>query len=144
MPRVFARYNVTVHVPRRPYAELLRGIPTIRVFEALACGIPLITSPWQDSEGLFSPGEDFLVARDGAEMKQCLRAVLADEALASDLADHGRRTILERHTCAHRVDELIHVYRQLGTNRRSDTRPHPDTAPYPQDPRATPFPEATP
>jgi spore maturation protein CgeB len=55
-PRVFARYGVTVHVPRRPYVEALPGIPTIRVFEALACGIPLVSAPWSDSENLFTPG----------------------------------------------------------------------------------------
>src|SRR5207237_3600463 len=42
VPAVFARYRVTVHVPRRPYVQALPGIPTIRVFEALACGLPLL------------------------------------------------------------------------------------------------------
>src|SRR5206468_4012209 len=61
-PEAFARARLTVHVPRRPYVRSLRGIPTIRVFEALACGIPLISAPWEDAENLFTPGEDFLVA----------------------------------------------------------------------------------
>jgi spore maturation protein CgeB len=47
-PQVFARFRVTVHVPRRPYAAALPGIPTIRVFEALACGIPLVSAPWDE------------------------------------------------------------------------------------------------
>ncbi len=67
-PDLFARALATVHVPRRFYREVLPGIPTIRVFEALACGIPLVSAPWEDSEGLFTPGEDYLVANDGAEM----------------------------------------------------------------------------
>jgi spore maturation protein CgeB len=62
VPQVFARFKVTVHVPRRPYVHLLPGIPTIRPFEALACGIPLLSSPWDDTESLFTPGKDFLVA----------------------------------------------------------------------------------
>lgn len=114
VPWAFARHRVTVHVPRRPYASALPGIPTIRPFEALACGIPLVSSPWDDVEGLFTPGEDFLVARDGAEMKEHLRAVLNDEDLARELAQNGRRTILERHTCGHRVDELLEIARELG------------------------------
>ncbi|HSN85661.1 MAG TPA: glycosyltransferase [Thermoanaerobaculia bacterium] len=109
VPRAFARFRVTVHVPRRPYVETLPGIPTIRPFEAMACGIPLISAPWDDTEGLFTPGEDFLVARDGAEMKRHLRDVLNDPDLARQLAERGRRTILERHTCAHRVDELLAI-----------------------------------
>ena len=116
-PNVFARYGVTVHVPRRPYVAALPGIPTIRVFEALACGIPLVSAPWDDCEGLFEPGADFLVARDGKEMREQLRAVLGDPELARELADQGRRTILARHTCAHRVDELLAIYAELAPPR---------------------------
>jgi spore maturation protein CgeB len=114
VPEVFAQHAVTVHVPRRPYAQALPGIPTIRPFEALACGIPLLCSPWDDAEGLFTPGEDYLVARDGAEMTALLRSVLTDADLARHLAQHGRRTILERHTCGHRVDELLQIAEGLG------------------------------
>jgi spore maturation protein CgeB len=113
VPDVLARYAVTIHVPRRPYAEALRGIPTIRVFEALACGVPLISAPWHDDEGLFQPGEDYLVARSGAEMREYLRMLIAEPAHAAALAAHGRATILARHTCAHRVDELFAILREL-------------------------------
>lgn len=109
VPRTFAQFRVTVHIPRRPYVRELPGIPTIRVFEALACGIPLISAPWDDCEHLFTPGADFLVARDGAEMKKLLRRVLEDGVLARALARHGQDTILSRHTCAHRVDELLRI-----------------------------------
>ena len=113
VPQTFARYRVTVHVPRRPYTQALPGIPTIRPFEALACGIPLVSSPWNDVEGLFSPGVDFLVARDGNEMRDHLRLLLSDPDFARSLAAHGLRTILERHTCAHRVNELLGIYAEL-------------------------------
>jgi spore maturation protein CgeB len=113
VPQAFARFRVTVHVPRRPYAEALPGIPTIRPFEALACGIPLVSAPWTDSEGLFTAGRDYLVARDGREMKRHLRDLLHDRAMAREIAAAGRHTILDRHTCAHRVDELLTIDRQL-------------------------------
>lgn len=112
-PEVFARYRMTVHVPRRPYVEALRGIPTIRPFEALACGIPLICSPWEDAEHLFAPGNDYLVAHDGNEMKKHMRALLEDKQMARDLAEHGLATIRARHTCAHRVDELLGIYGKI-------------------------------
>jgi spore maturation protein CgeB len=117
VPDVFARFKVTVHVPRRPYVQALPGIPTIRPFEALACGIPLVCAPWDDVEGLFTPGKDFLVARHGAKMQRSLQDLLADEAMARDLAEHGRQTILRRHTCAHRVDELLAIYAELAGTR---------------------------
>src|SRR5205085_1877246 len=46
VPEAFAAAAATVHIPRRPYVRMLPGIPTIRVFEALACGIPLVCAPW--------------------------------------------------------------------------------------------------
>ncbi|HWH06010.1 MAG TPA: glycosyltransferase, partial [Gaiellaceae bacterium] len=112
-PAVFARHRVTVHVPRRPYVEALPGIPTIRPFEALACGIPLVSAPWHDVEGLFRAGEDHLVAADGAELCRALEAVLSDRELAASLRREGLRTIAERHTCAHRVDELLAIVGSL-------------------------------
>ena len=112
-PEVFARFRVTVHVPRRPYVEKLPGVPTIRPFEALACGIPLVCAPWDDAEHLFTPGRDYLVARDGEEMKRHLRRLLADAGLARELARHGLNTVRARHTCAHRVDELLDIYAEL-------------------------------
>jgi spore maturation protein CgeB len=110
VPDVFARARVTVHVPRRPYVTALPGIPTIRPFEAMACGIPLICSPWEDVEGLFRPGIDYLVARDGNEMTHLIHEVLTDPALAQQLSTCGLETIRSRHTCAHRVEELLNIY----------------------------------
>ncbi|HLD98994.1 MAG TPA: glycosyltransferase [Bdellovibrionota bacterium] len=113
VPEVFARFRATVHIPRRPYVEKLPGIPTIRVFEALACGIPLISAPWSDAENLFTPGRDFLVARDGNEMREHLKAVMHDRDLQTALSRHGLQTILKRHTCSHRTDELLAICREL-------------------------------
>jgi spore maturation protein CgeB len=113
VPEEFARHRFTLHVPRRPYVEALPGIPTIRVFEALACGIPLITAPWRDSEGLFQAGRDYLVARDGAEMRRWMWDLAADPALGAGLAAHGRATILARHTCGHRADELLAIHEDI-------------------------------
>jgi spore maturation protein CgeB len=112
-PRVFAEFEFTVHVPRRPYVKTLPGIPTIRPFEALASGIPLICSPWNDAEHLFHAGTDYLVANNGTEMKQQMRAVLNEPQLAAELARNGLETIRKRHTCAHRVDELLNICDEL-------------------------------
>ena len=114
VPEAFAAARLTLHIPRRPYVRELPGIPTIRPFEALACGIPLLCSPWDDAEHLFTPGRDFLVAHDGAEMKQLIERVLRDSSLAEELASHGLETIKQRHTCAHRVDELLKIYSAVG------------------------------
>jgi spore maturation protein CgeB len=113
VPELFARHRLTVHVPRRPYAEALPGIPTIRPFEALACGIPLVSAPWDDCEGLFRPEQDYLLARDCAEMREAMQAIVEFPEFAAKLRESGLETIRERHTCAHRVDELLAIDGEL-------------------------------
>jgi spore maturation protein CgeB len=120
VPEMFAKSQVTVHVPRRPYVSALAGIPTIRPFEAMACCLPLICSPWEDVEGLFRKGEDYLSAKNGAEMEQLLEEVLHDEKLAASLGRNGLATIQKRHTCSHRVDEVLRTYEQIAPAERPD------------------------
>ena len=91
----------------------LPGIPTIRVFEALACGIPLVIARWADTEGLFRPGENFLVAHSEAEMTKHLRAVFLDPELRASLAARGLEAIRAGHTCGHRVNELLDIVARL-------------------------------
>ena len=113
VPALFARHRLTVHVPRRSQAEALPGVPTIRPFEAMACGIPLICAPWDDYEGLFRAEQDYLLARDGAEMREAMQAILEFPEFAAELAESGLETIRARHTCAHRVDELLEIDAEL-------------------------------
>ena len=113
MPGIFARHRLTVHVPRRFYTQLLPGIPTIRVFEALACGIPLVCAPWDDREHLFRPGRDYLVARSADEMQAHMRALSEDRALASELAANGLSRVQAYHSCDVRAAELLAIVAQL-------------------------------
>jgi spore maturation protein CgeB len=114
-PEVFAQHLATVHVPRRFYVGMLPGIPTIRVFEALACGIPLVSAPWSDSEGLFNPGSDYLVARDESEMERHLNAIQHDPDLRRSLVESGLAAIRDRHSCAHRAEQLLAILETYGT-----------------------------
>jgi spore maturation protein CgeB len=111
-PQAFSRARVTVHVPRRPYATALPGIPTIRVFEALACGIPLICSPWSDEEQLF-PADSYLMASNEDEMAHAISSVLSDHDLAWRLVERGLNAIRARHTCANRVLALLSIVQSL-------------------------------
>jgi spore maturation protein CgeB len=111
-PLVYAESRLTVHIPRQQYAQAMHGIPTIRVFEALACGIPLISAPWCDSEKLFREG-DFLVARNASEMQAHMEHLLRDHAFAADQAQRGRETVLARHTCRHRAEELTAICEEV-------------------------------
>ncbi len=113
VPQVFSRPEFTVHVPRGFYARQLPGIPTIRVFEALACGVPLICAPWEDREGLFRAGDDFLVAHSREEMTKHMRALHHDPAFGQALAQSGLTRIRERHSCMHRALELVEHVEQF-------------------------------
>ena len=113
-PRAYARSQLTLHVPRKFYSNGLSGVPTIRVFETLACGIPLLCAPWSDTEGLFTQGEDYVCVENGKAMEAEIRYFLRDGRARQQLAAHGLRTIQEKHTCAHRARQLIDICEELG------------------------------
>jgi spore maturation protein CgeB len=114
VPEVFSKYRITAHVPRRPYVESLAGIPTIRPFEAMACGIPLLSSPWSDAENLFREGTDFKMVKNKKEMMQWMEKLLSETSLANQMAEKGLETIRSKHTCMHRVDELYGICEEIG------------------------------
>jgi spore maturation protein CgeB len=106
VPEAFGRARMTLHIPRGPYLELLPGIPTIRPFEALACAIPLLSTPWRDSEGLFREGRDYLPVSSPGEMREQILRLANDPDLCAEIGASGRETVLERHTCEHRAEQL--------------------------------------
>ena len=110
VPRVYSAAKVVLHVPRRQYVELLPGTPTIRVFEALASGACLVSLPWPDTDGLFRPG-DFVTVGSPAEMRDTLARLCRDEAARREIGARGRETILARHTCGHRADQILELLR---------------------------------
>jgi spore maturation protein CgeB len=120
-PAAFARARFTVHVPRRPYTEALPGIPTIRVFEALACGIPLISAPWSDCEGLFPTGS-YLSVRNECEMKDAMARLMCDPDICDELSAKGLTAIRNQHTCAHRVRKLLAIVAGLRNRGTAPTR----------------------
>jgi spore maturation protein CgeB len=113
-PRVYAGSVLSLHVPRKFYANGLSGIPTIRMFEVMACGSPLICSPWTDSEKLFRPSEDYVCVPDRRSVAATIQHLLRDETAREQLANNGLETIRKRHTCAHRAQELVEICGELG------------------------------
>jgi spore maturation protein CgeB len=107
VPRVYSAARVVLHVPRRQYVDLLPGTPTIRVFEALASGACLVSLPWQDTDRLFEAGAVYAVAHSPREMRDLLAWLCSDDAARQRFGQRGRATILARHTCQHRADQLL-------------------------------------
>jgi spore maturation protein CgeB len=111
-PSIYASARLTVHIPRQQYNSAMAGIPTIRVFEALASGIPLVSAPWQDTEHLFRP-DDFRFAHNASEMTATMQTLLNDPAAAAAQARRGLETVLAHHTCGHRAQELTKICEEL-------------------------------
>ena len=104
-PQTYAQSKLTAHVPRQQYSGAMKGIPTIRVFEALACGIPLLSAPWRDTEALFREG-DLRFVRSGTEMRDAIVELLENPLRAKEQAQQGVETILKHHTCRHRAEQV--------------------------------------
>jgi spore maturation protein CgeB len=111
-PAAYAASRLTLHIPRQQYRLAMSGIPTIRVFEALACGIPLISAPWNDTEHLFREG-DFTTVHTTQEMVAAMRNLLCDRKAAKQQAARGLETVLARHTCRHRAEQLTSICEEL-------------------------------
>ena len=77
--------------------------PSVRLFEATACGTPVISDEWPGLEALFRPGHDILLA---GQTRDVLAALDLPEQARVAIGDAGRRQTLARHTAAIRAGEL--------------------------------------
>ena len=82
--------------------------PATRVFEAVGAAACLITDAWEGIDLFLKPEEEVLVARDGKDVAELMRALTPQKARAIGRA--GLRRVLNEHTYAHRgaeVDALL-------------------------------------
>ena len=101
--RFYNAQRFTLNVTR---AEMIRAghSPSVRLFEAAACGVPIISDPWMGLEDFFTPGEEILLADTAAEVTEILRGTSVQAA--RELGERARRRVLAGHTAAHRAAEL--------------------------------------
>jgi spore maturation protein CgeB len=78
--------------------------PSIRLFEAGACGVPIISDSWPGLETIFTPDEDILIADTSAQVIECLREISPERA--RKIGQRGRDRILAQHTASQRAREL--------------------------------------
>jgi spore maturation protein CgeB len=79
--------------------------PSVRLFEAAACGTPIISDRWAGIDTLLQPGREIVLADSAAEVLAVLRGMDEDERLA--MAHRARARILAEHTAAHRAAQLV-------------------------------------
>jgi spore maturation protein CgeB len=78
--------------------------PSVRLFEAAACGVPIISDYWNGLESIFEMGTEVLVAHDMEDVVRYLRNT--SEAQRCQIAERARHRVLRQHTAAHRAAEL--------------------------------------
>jgi spore maturation protein CgeB len=78
--------------------------PSVRLFEAAACGTPIISDEWAGLDELFTPGEEIVIARTPDDVLRALRDVPEPERRR--IGARARRRVLAEHTAAHRAAEL--------------------------------------
>jgi spore maturation protein CgeB len=101
-PAFYAASRLTLNVTRRPMAEM-GYCPSGRLFEAAACGTPILSDWWEGLDGFFEPGAEVLVARTTGEAVGAIG--LPDEQL-SRIARCARERALDEHTADRRAREL--------------------------------------
>lgn len=101
----YSSSRLTLSVTRRPMAEL-GYCPSGRLFEAAACGVPILSDEWEGLDYFFEPGREILVARTTGHVMDAL--AMSDEALAR-IARAGRERALSNHTAARRALELENI-----------------------------------
>lgn len=102
-PPFYASQRFTLNVTRARMREA-GWSPSVRLFEAAACGVPVISDRWDGLEALFVPGEEILVADSGADVVAFLAEVGEEERRA--IGERARRRVLAEHTAARRIDRL--------------------------------------
>jgi len=78
--------------------------PSVRLFEAAACGVPVISDRWDGLDRLFAEGEEILIADGAADVQRMLEEISEQERRA--VGDRARRRVLAEHSAQRRVDQL--------------------------------------
>ena len=99
----YAASRFTLNVTRRDMIEAGYS-PSVRLFEAAACGTPIVSDIWDGIETIFTPGREITLARSPDDVLEAL--LNWTEERTRSLAGAARRRVLDTHTAAHRAIEL--------------------------------------
>jgi spore maturation protein CgeB len=109
-PAFYCSSRLTLNVTRPAMAEM-GWCPSGRLFEAAACGAPVLSDTWDGLESFFTPGEEILAA---ATTKDALTAIDLSDAELACIGRAARERTLAEHTSKHRARELIAALETAG------------------------------
>jgi spore maturation protein CgeB len=106
----YASQRFTLNITR---ADMARAgySPSVRLFEAAACGTPIISDDWPGLEELFTSGREILIAKRAAHVRQYLQDISEDERI--ELGRRAQETVLSRHTAAHRATQVENYFAEV-------------------------------
>src|SRR5690606_38654651 len=100
--------RLTLNVTRRAMAEM-GHCPSGRLFEAAACGVPVVSDVWPGLSEFFEPDDELLCANTTEDV---LRALDRSDKELARVAEAARQRVLDQHTSRHRAHALVeHVHR---------------------------------
>lgn len=77
--------------------------PSVRLFEAAACGVPIISDYWEGIESFFEPGKEILIAKSASEVKEYFAM---NDSERKQIGENARKKVLKFHTAKARAKEL--------------------------------------
>ncbi|MBJ6123976.1 CgeB family protein [Microvirga splendida] len=101
-PAFFSSSRLTLNITRQAMADM-GWCPSGRLFEAAACGTPILSDRWEGLDSFFEPGREILIAETSQDT---VRALDLTDAELKRIATAGRERVLAEHTSAHRAREL--------------------------------------
>ncbi|HEV2866546.1 MAG TPA: NAD-dependent epimerase/dehydratase family protein [Allosphingosinicella sp.] len=126
-PAFYAASRFTLNVTRADMIEA-GWSPSVRLFEAAACGIPIISDRWDGLSELLEPEREILLADSAGDVVSCLSRMSDGEAAA--IGRSARERVLEAHSARQRARELEQHLREAADARRAAlAAPTPDRKP---------------
>jgi spore maturation protein CgeB len=101
--RFYNALRYTLNVTRRDMVKAGYS-PSVRLFEAAACGTPIISDTWTGLDRFFTPGEEILLSRNARETLAYLREIPEEDR--REIGARARERVLTAHTALHRAMEL--------------------------------------
>ena len=115
-PQFYSAQRFTLNVTRADM-KAIGFSPSVRMFEAAACGTPLISDEWKGIETAFKPGVEILTAANTKDVVGILTEM--SEETRQTIAANARARFLKDHTAAHRAIQLENYYYEASANRHS-------------------------
>jgi spore maturation protein CgeB len=120
----YSSSRLTLNVTRRAMAEM-GWCPAGRLFEAAACGVPVVSDNWEGLDYFYTPGSEILVCNTADDV---ISALGESHATLGGIAARARERTLDCHTSARRADELIRLLEGAGACGESSLRREKEAA----------------